>query len=191
LADKSVLILKGLKSILKDTGMVNVNRELSTWDSVIRCVNLNNPEFLIFNYDLIKNKDKKNLKLFFNKGINLKFIVVYNEELPDYIKSQCIASVSIYEEENKIITILKDALKLEHNSTKDFHELSNREKAVVRCISLGMTNKEIADNLFISSHTVIAHRKNITKKLGIKTVSGLTVYAILNKLVNLEEIEQF
>ena len=67
--------------------------------------------------------------------------------------------------------------------------LSKREETVVRCIALGMTNKEIAEHLFISVHTVIAHRKNITRKLAIKTVSGLTVYAILNKLVKFEEIE--
>jgi DNA-binding CsgD family transcriptional regulator len=43
--------------------------------------------------------------------------------------------------------------------------------------------------LFISSHTVMTHRKNITRKLGIKTISGLTVYAILNKLINVEELQ--
>ena len=53
---------------------------------------------------------------------------------------------------------------------------------------MGFANKEIADKLFISIHTVISHRKNITEKLGIKSISGLTVYAIMNNLLDLEDI---
>ncbi len=67
-------------------------------------------------------------------------------------------------------------------------EISTREKEVLKLVALGMTNKEIAEKLFISSHTVITHRKNITAKLGIKTIAGLTVYAIINKLITAEEI---
>jgi two-component system, NarL family, response regulator NreC len=59
----------------------------------------------------------------------------------------------------------------------------------VKFVALGLTNKEIADKLYISAHTVITHRKNITRKLGIKTVSGLTIYAIMNNLIALEEIK--
>jgi DNA-binding CsgD family transcriptional regulator len=66
--------------------------------------------------------------------------------------------------------------------------LSEREKSIVYYVALGLTANEIAEKLFISSHTVITHRKNISKKLGIKTVSGLTVYAILNNIVSFEEI---
>ena len=54
---------------------------------------------------------------------------------------------------------------------------------------MGYANKEIAEKLFISIHTVISHRKNITDKLGIKSISGLTVYAILNKLIDTENID--
>lgn len=62
-------------------------------------------------------------------------------------------------------------------------ELTAREKEVLRLIALGNTNKVIAETLFISTHTVISHRKNITEKLGIKSISGLTVYAIIQKIV--------
>ena len=67
-------------------------------------------------------------------------------------------------------------------------ELSTRETDVLQLIVKGSTNKEIADRLNISLNTVLTHRKNITSKLGIKTVSGLTFYAIMHGLVSGEEI---
>ena len=67
-------------------------------------------------------------------------------------------------------------------------ELTPREKLILENVALGLTNKEIASKLFISTHTVISHRKNITRKLHIKSVSGLTVYAILNGIVKMEDV---
>lgn len=67
--------------------------------------------------------------------------------------------------------------------------LSERELTILKHIALGLTNSDIGEQLFISPHTVMTHRKNITRKLGIKTVSGLTVYAILNKLIKVEELQ--
>jgi regulator of cell morphogenesis and NO signaling len=67
--------------------------------------------------------------------------------------------------------------------------LSDREKEIVRCIVCGLTNKEVAARLFISINTVLTHRKNITRKLNIHSVSGLTIYAIVNKLVRLDEVK--
>lgn len=63
-------------------------------------------------------------------------------------------------------------------------ELSIREKEVLRLVALGHSNKVIAEKLYISIHTVISHRKNISEKIGIKSISGLTVYAILNNLID-------
>jgi len=67
-------------------------------------------------------------------------------------------------------------------------ELTNREREVLRLVAQGHSNKSIAENLFISTHTVISHRKNITEKLGIKSVPGLTVYAIIQKLIDPSDI---
>lgn len=71
----------------------------------------------------------------------------------------------------------------------DKGELSEREKEILVNVAQGLLNKEIADKLNISINTVITHRKNITRKTGIKTVAGLTVYAILNNLIDISTIE--
>jgi regulator of cell morphogenesis and NO signaling len=66
--------------------------------------------------------------------------------------------------------------------------LSGREKDVVRGVALGKSNKEIADMLFISVHTVTTHRKNISAKLGIHSPAGLAIYAILHNIVDINEV---
>ena len=58
----------------------------------------------------------------------------------------------------------------------------------MRCVVRGMANKEIAAQLFISLNTVLTHRKNISRKLNIHSVAGLTIYAIAAGLVSLEEV---
>ncbi len=65
--------------------------------------------------------------------------------------------------------------------------LSDREKDVVVCVVKGMSNKEIAEHLYISVNTVMTHRRNISRKLQIHSPAGLTIYAIVNGLINLED----
>ena len=74
-------------------------------------------------------------------------------------------------------------------SIPETEELSEREKDVLIEVVKGLSNKEIADTLCISTHTVISHRKNITRKLNIHSTAGLTIYAIVNKLVDIESLE--
>jgi len=67
-------------------------------------------------------------------------------------------------------------------------ELTRREIDVLQLVSKGLANKEVADRLSISIHTVISHRKNISEKTGIKSASGLTMYAVLKKIIDLDDI---
>ena len=100
-----------------------------------------------------------------------------------------IISVNTSQEEivKRIRTVLREVDK-SFTQTKTGKELSLREKDVLRLIVKGMVNREIADKLYISLNTVLTHRKNITSKLGIKTIPGLTFYAITNGLIASDEI---
>lgn len=66
--------------------------------------------------------------------------------------------------------------------------LSEREKDIIRCVALGMANKEIADRLCLSIHTITTHRRNLSAKLGIHSPAGLTIFAILHHIVDLKDV---
>ncbi len=100
--------------------------------------------------------------------------------------------------ENKLVSVLMSMHEKGHGhpcpsyqekkSGADSSRLSTREVEVLTLIVRGLINKEIAERLNISLNTVISHRKNITEKLGIRSVSGLTVYAIMNGLIEANQI---
>ena len=94
------------------------------------------------------------------------------------------AVVDIRDSRATIIETLAQASPSEGKADDNNYELTKRETAVLVELAQGKTNKEIADALSVSVHTVISHRKNITHKTGIKSVAGLTVYAMLNNLID-------
>ena len=100
------------------------------------------------------------------------------------------ASILLSDDKETIIGKITSMLVQQQSSKKTERsaELSPRETTIVRLVSMGLTNKQIADQLFLSAHTVMTHRKNISSKLGIKSVSGLTVYAIVNNIITIEEV---
>lgn len=68
--------------------------------------------------------------------------------------------------------------------------ISDREREIIVCLVQGLSNKEIANRLFISVHTVITHRRNIARKLQIHSLAGLTIYAIANDLIDKSIFEE-
>ena len=98
--------------------------------------------------------------------------------------------INMYDDPVTIVKKLRESLSVhEVAPSADDYDLSAREKDILVCVAKGMLNKEIADFYNISIHTVITHRKNITRKTGIKTVAGLTVYALLNNLIDPSSVE--
>ena len=107
---------------------------------------------------------------------------------PDVVRGVSVI-VSLYSTEEEIVKALGESVDTPTTTNfSDSHELSERERDVLVLVAKGYTNKEIASELFISPHTVISHRKNIVHKTGIRSVAGLTVYAVLNKLIDSEQL---
>lgn len=110
------------------------------------------------------------------------------------VSEQFSGIIDLFEPLCRIEQRLTEALERKHGSSaqnslaKEQYELTDREKDVLVAAVKGLTNKEISLQLNISIHTVISHRKNISRKTEIKSLSGLTVYALLNGLVDPDQI---
>lgn len=99
--------------------------------------------------------------------------------------------LDVYSSESKMEETLRRIFysnKSNIESVAELNDLSSREIEVLVLVAKGLINKEIADKLNISLTTVISHRKNITEKLGIKSVSGLTIYAVMNGFISPDSI---
>ena len=187
IAIPNIIQQKGLATLIRETDASIKIHCLSSKDILNQVISIHKPSVIYVHSSLLK---EINPHLFDNNS--LRVIRVINEK-PDSLADHSNSFGILYLDDAEAIIIknIKRNLALSIKQDKGIateNKLSEREKGIVREIALGRTNKEIADNLFISAHTVITHRKNITRKLGVKTVSGLTVYAILNKFIQMEEM---
>ena len=126
---------------------------------------------------------------------------VYAENLEHFHAHQHFMLISTGANGKKLLDVSKNQEDIIERITKFFTHhnsfdvkdengktLSDREIQVLKLVAMGRINKEIADKLSISFNTVLTHRKNITSKLGIKTVSGLTFYAIAHGYVSSSDV---
>lgn len=97
--------------------------------------------------------------------------------------------IRILERKSKQSDVSAKISNMINQNTQNNESLSEREKDVIISLVQGMTNKEIADHLFISINTVITHRRNIARKLQIHSPAGLTIYAIVNNLVDISSVK--
>ena len=183
LADPSSIIRRGLISMLLDLENISVDitdiEDLSNLRNVIGKIN---PDIVIINPIYLGFSNPKNI-LIPNKGI--KFIALENSIIFEDILKNFDAKISINDDIPTIEDILKNINKVTLEESDP--ELSSREREIVRGIALGKSNKEIALELFISTHTVMTHRKNIAAKLKIHNSAGITIYAIVNKLIDIND----
>lgn len=129
-----------------------------------------------------------------NNTLNAVLFDIYNCEqdlamhcdVEDYL---LVPAVSALEQQLQKAPKLSSNTSSEEPKSNEPDALSLREKEIIACVVKGKTNKETADALCLSVHTVITHRRNIARKLQIHSPAGLTIYAIVNKLVELSDIK--
>ena len=107
-------------------------------------------------------------------------------EIEDYIFIPAIRRLERLKKQSDVS--VKISKMISHN-TENGESLSEREREVIVSVVQGMANKEIADHLCISINTVITHRRNIARKLQIHSAAGLTIYAIVNNLVDISSVK--
>lgn len=190
IVETSNIISSGLSSFFNDMNQMTVASVVDNVEDLQDKMIIHNPDILIINPMILGY----NINVFFknlNQNYpNINVIALVTTYLDKNILKYFKETIELTDNKQKVVNKLLNILNNNDDSSSQNEsvELSNREEDVLVCVAKGMTNKDISETLNISVHTVITHRKNIVKKTGIKSVSGLTVYALLNNLVEESEI---
>jgi DNA-binding CsgD family transcriptional regulator len=188
-AETSYIIRKGLVYVLSQLSSVGKVVELKEMEDINYQLDILCPDAVLINPMLLGHTSKQDIRQQLNLNKNIAIIaLVYNIIDEQFYKSYD-AVIKINDSESRIEETLLNCLNKEQAGQSDQEELSDREKEILISVVKGMSNKEIAEHHNISIHTAITHRRNITRKLKVHSISGLTIYAIINKLVNISEIK--
>ncbi len=191
--EPSELIIKGFYNMFSHSTTIDIVGHLYNLEKSQETLLKSDANILLINPRLFSFSDRFSIRAYFQNLNNVILgAIIYNYH-DNYTLSQYHLLIDITDNkhyiENKIISSLSNNHDNEHISNNgDNSELSYREKDVLTLLAKGMMNKEIADALNISIHTVISHRKNITRKTDIKSIAGLTVYALLHNLIDKNDI---
>ncbi|MCL2246924.1 MAG: response regulator transcription factor [Lentimicrobiaceae bacterium] len=189
--EPSQIIQEGIKLFLEKHPYFQVSACLSDLPSFESKLFKEKFHIILFNPATIKFYETVNIRNLFANYPDVCLIAI----LYQYVDAETLQNfdgvLDIYGDgytiPKKILKIIETA-QPKNDKAADNVELSDREKEILIALSQGLANKEIADKLHISTHTVISHRKNIIRKTGIKTVSGLTLYAFFNNLVSQDDL---
>ena len=182
----SGVVLAGLAEILKSSLATEVI-SLHRGDEIIDFPNLDGNILIIATAEE-QEKSVLFIRQFLPSATNIHFMTLYLNAN----SANSNQTINLFDAPTLICYKVNDILNsfLSDQNKDTDTELSKREIEVLKLITKGHSNKEIADQLFVSTHTVISHRKNISEKTGIKSASGMTMYAILKKIVDMNEINQ-
>jgi len=187
--EKSDIIRQGLAALLTAKNNTPLIVEQCNGESEIKhSIHKSSPQILIASPSVFKQNEKQ-ITSVKEKSQILLVAFVYSYHDPDSLKYYD-GIIYLNDKAKKIQANINDLLKphTNSNSTSQSEALTGREKEVLKLLVSGNTTKQIATTLFISTHTVNTHRKNIMRKLDIKTVSGLTIFAVLNNIITLKEV---
>lgn len=182
LIEPSHIIAEGIRRILEsvsDLSIIHVSEKIAGID-----VHVHKANVVILNPRVAADEEVSSLLHRLHK-MNEEIVVValHTHYEPTQVMKQFETIIELENDTPTIIEKIRNAQISNHTDKTESSDLSLREKEVLIAVAKGLTNKEIADSLHISIHTVIAHRKNITSKIGIKSIPGLTLYAMTNGML--------
>jgi len=188
--EPSLIVFEGLSNMLLKSGQHYQVFKIDDLDEVSLTVNNYDIDLIIVNPSQVQNRARlyKSIK----KTIPAHWIALVYSFFSNELLALFDGVIRVTDKFDEIVQIINRLTGSENIDDNQQQELlSDRETEVLVQLVNGLSNKEIADKLNISIHTVISHRKNITQKTGIKSQSGLTIYALSNKIISLENLSIF
>ncbi|MDR3046328.1 MAG: response regulator transcription factor [Bacteroidales bacterium] len=184
IAEPVSLIAEGIEAVFEKMPQYKVVGLCEEFPYLFERLIVAKPEILILDPEIVDFSKRKNIKSLFQDYPKLLLIALPHQYTTQNELKQYDEIIELTDSFKRIDFKLTQLLNRKNKPSDGpaIHDLSEREKDVLIELSQGKMNKEIADKLHISVHTVITHRKNIVKKTGIKSVAGLTVYALLHHL---------
>lgn len=183
IVEPSVIIAQGVASILAASGEADVVAIYPTLRAYADRLNVKDVEVVVVGSQVAVGAQLR------SELQGVAVVLLSTTVVDEDVLRQVDGVINIYDDEAALMRKVRTAVEQgETNPYSDSHDLSERERDVLILVAKGMANKEIAERLNISIHTVMSHRKNITHKTGIKSVAGLTVYALLNNLLDQSDV---
>lgn len=187
----SQLIAEGFARMLAESPSFSVVSTVYSIKAASQAIIKHRAPLLVMDPWLIDYLNRDNVRILFPTDFLLSIVALVSRYVEQSHLKQYQGVIELTDGRRSIEHCLHEALialETEDVPDADGFDLSERERDVLVAIAKGMQNKAIADNLNISVHTVISHRKNIISKIGIKSVAGLTVYALMNGLIEESEV---
>lgn len=186
IATDSVMLSAGLNAVLQSIGGISVEAKQVEAEGLLDYMTRYRPSAVIADLS-----DAAILSVLGRYRDEYKastvLIGLYHSAVPQGTARLVDATISIYDSIDALSEILKRSVTSNNEETTS--DLTPREKEVIRGIVKGLSNKEIASEINVSVNTVMTHRRNIASKLKIHSPAGLTIFAIVSKLVSLDEIK--
>ena len=181
IAEPSEIIVAGLVQLLSEVSRFKILDPVNNTSMLDERIIASKPDVVIVNATLVPSAASV------RTDRNISVIALVYQYVEQLHLRRFDAVIDIRESRASIAETIIEATKTQTQHDGDNttnYELSKRETAVLVLVAKGLTNKEIAEQLNVSPHTVMSHRKNIVHKTGIKSVAGLTVYAMLHNLID-------
>lgn len=188
IVEPSIIIKEGLIRILGKSPELDVLRPSDGTEDYAERISVARPDILLINPTVMPYFKRYPVYSLAQEYPHMTIIALVYQYIDNSILHAFHSVLEIRESAERIVDILLEA----YASTSDRaemldpaggHELTRRETDVLVLVAKGLMSKEIAERLHISVHTVISHRKNITRKTNIKSVAGLALYALMNNLM--------